>query len=496
MGYLDSLEKDRRKKLDLVRELGHDPYGSKTQAESTSIGIVRTWSINKGLECVLRGRITSKNNRGKLKFFFLQDMTAEIQIMFSKADYADEKDWTLISQIDVFDHIEVHGVLTTTQTGELTVSVRQFAFMGKSIAAPPEKFHGIKNDEVLIRQRYLAMIQDPSIRDRLRQRSNILTSIRHYLQKQHYIEVETPILSAHANGANARPFSTFHNTLDEYFNLRIAPELDLKRLLVGGMERIYEIGRVFRNEGIDATHNPEFTILECYEAYADANRMMQICEEILRAAWEPSNALPFLKMSMRDLFFNTLGLDLFDPAGIKIAMSTYNLPAEDYAANIDRLLDHQVLPRFIKKFNYDQLPLFISDFPAEVCPLARRKSDQVADRFELYVFTKNGFMEVANGYSELNDPDEQLKNFMTQASGQYENELKELKVSRPEDPQVIEDGINEKVDYDYINALKIGMPRAGGLGIGIDRLVMLATRTDTIRDVIAFPLVKPKKDQE
>lgn len=542
MGYVDNLEKDRRKKVEAVQSLGHDPFGTAVTTVAHYVCPIAHARENVLHEtaAVVRGRIISKNNRGKLKFFFLRDGTGSIQLMFSKADFSDHE-WNLVSQIDVFDHLEVCGMLTKTQTGEITISVSEFAFMGKSIASPPEKWHGIADEEILVRQRHLAMILDEGLRDRLRTRSQIVSGIRLLLELDGYIEVETPVLSHRASGASARPFTTHHNSLDEDFALRIAPELDLKRLVIGGLDRIYEIGKVFRNEGIDATHNPEFTILECYEAYADATRMMVVCESLVKRALSPDYPLsypkePFRAKSMGEAFFEALGLDLFDEEGLARAMPTHGHPVGDYVENVERLLDHEVLPRLSGN------PLFITGYPTAMCPLAKRSPDgRTCDRFELYAFTGaegKQPMELANGYSELNDPDQQLANFESQARHQASEEFSNILACMVGDGLLFsgkdtEDGlhqggiktkcrlgdpfarltnsegedISEKdreewvesrytnfIDHDYVQALKVGLPKTGGLGIGIDRLVMLVTGSESIRDVIAFPLVKRRKD--
>jgi lysyl-tRNA synthetase class 2 len=510
MSYLQTLEADRQKKSDKLRELGVDPYGTTTQPDRL-VKIREIQGYNqKNLDnlseepadpilpydVTVRGRVISKNTRGKLRFFFIQDPTGKIQLMFKIDDYSSEE-WEAICQIDVYDHLEVAGKAMRTQTGELTIHTRKFTFKGKSIAPPPEKFHGVQDEETLTRQRYLAMVLDPKIRENLTTRSKVMQSLRNRLDSHGYLEVETPILSQHANGANAKPFKTHHNSLDEDFNLRVAPELDLKRLLVGGMDKVYEMGRVFRNEGVDRTHNPEFTILECYEAYGDSGIIMDLCEDLIKWVFQSRDynnfkgQVPkFQKISVATMIYEGFGIDVLEREEVATCCKAALLGDQGYEANVDNLLDSLLSHRTGD-------PLFVMYHPAEMCPLARRtpENPRLADRFELFFFDGNEAIEVANGYSELNDPVQQLKNFEDQASYQIREELllRNPGIDEEDIDKYIAENAMSRIDTDYVNALKVGMPMAGGLGIGIDRLVMLLTGSKSIRDVLAFPLNRRKK---
>lgn len=497
MTYIDALEADRRAKLNKVAELGANPYGAATgdswcgvRTAKARFAAFEHTSPNVRTEqphARLKGRVVSKNNRGKLKFFFLQDREDDIQLMFSRSDFND-RDWELASQIDVFDHVYADGRLGRTKTGEITLSVQTFGFLGKSIAPPPEKFRGVTDQETLVRQRYLALIQDPKLRRNLVSRSKTLKALRDGLDAQDYVEVETPVLGQHASGAAARPFKTRYNALDQEFYLRVAPELDLKRLIVGGMERVFEIGKVFRNEGVDATHNPEFTILECYEAYADFRRMMRLCQDLVGRCLRGQQT--FMVSSYCDLMEGYAKIpDPWDEGDV--LTKTKDLPeGTPHWNRVESLFDALVAPKL-------QRPSFVTHYPSALCPLARRCDDdpKVADRFELFA----AGMEVANGYSELNDPDEQLRNFVTQTTAEARDDYGDGKNGRG-DPEFekcrddfVKERIADRVDTDYVRALKVGLPMAGGLGIGVDRLVMLSTDSASIREVLAFPLTKRKK---
>lgn len=462
--YARKLENDRRDKVAAIRSLGFDPYGMKSDNKYRLIALVRLDAENaeeptaesrdgtkKGQMVFVAGRLVSKNNKGKLKFFHLQDATNSIQLMFSKSNF--NVDWELVQEFDVNDIIGVSGILMKTQTGEITVYVETCKIFCKSLASPPEKFHGIKDEEIQIRQRYLDMVQNQKLTGRLQDRSEIIRIIREFLQTLGFIEVETPILSNQALGAAAKPFTTHHNALDIPLYLRIAPELHLKRYLVGGFPKVFEIGKVFRNEGIDRTHNPEFTMLELYEAYGNVDTMRVYVELLLQKLYVTFGMEYWPQAyNYQSLFEFKLKLDIFDEEAVrKFAGRT-----GDHWELVDDIFDKHLQPEFID-------PTFVYNYPAPMCPLAKPLGDKrFCGRFELFI---QG-MEIANAYTELNDPDLQLENFKKQGS--------------------------DAIDYDFIEALKLGMPAAGGLGIGIDRLVMLLTKAESIRDVIAFPLVRPK----
>lgn len=483
---MDRLERDRRNKLNTLRELGIDPYGQKvinplagkTKFHVTSDRIDKIHQIRKfhnitgtvftssdkskeGNWVFVCGRIRSKNNKGKLKFFFVEDDTDHIQIMFSKMEFT-EHEWNIIQCLEVNDIVSVGGFLIKTEAGELTIFVGGFHedqkmggvnILCKSLAHPPEKYHGIHDEEILIRKRHLGIAYDKKLRDSLIQRSLIVRSIRNELNNQGFLEVETPILASQASGATAKPFETHHNALDVELKLRIAPELYLKKLLVGGIPKVYEIGKVFRNEGVDRTHNPEFTILEVYQAYADLEDMMNLTKRLITSICGRSE---WFMITYINAIKSKTNIDITSPENqqptIELA-KTHNYEGDDFWEAVDHLFDKLVQPSFDKGFT------FVVDYPTSLCPLAKPNKDGITSgRFEL--FTKG--MEIANAYTELNDPDIQLEMFEKQ-------------------------GV---VDETFIDALKLGMPPAGGLGIGIDRLVMLKTQSDTIRDVISFPLVR------
>ena len=519
---MDRLEKARRTKLDRLRELGVDPFGQRVwnprwnkkddqgrpiydlemRSELSSIGLLTTkqcrppsaYSSDKtksGPWEFVCGRITSKNNKGKLKFFFIEDETGKIQTMFSRSEFT-EDEWEIIKCLEINDIISVGGFVMTTEAGETTIFVGGYELtegcnlesplkseriggvtvLCKSLAHPPEKFHGISDEELLVRKRHLGISADKTLRDNLITRSRLVASMRSFLSDKNFLEVETPILSSQASGATAKPFDTHHNAMDMPLKLRIAPELYLKRLLVGGIPRVYEIGKVFRNEGVDRTHNPEFTILELYQAYGDLDDMMRLTKDLIcyvmpeakNQKWQIRTYEKAMSILFpKDVVGGVTYASIYDESFRDLWMERAKAPSEidddpgyqgdDYWEAIEHLFDKRVQPMFDRNWT------FITDYPTALCPLAKPNPDgKTSGRFEL--FTQ--YMEIANAYTELNDPDVQLKMFEEQ-------------------------GV---VDEAFIDALKLGMPPAGGLGIGVDRLVMLATESHSIRDVITFPLVK------
>jgi lysyl-tRNA synthetase class 2 len=496
---MDRLEKARRAKLVRLRALGVDPYGqrvnetiepiSKTQSHydpalmqdmATSQTAHSKDQSKSGQYIHVCGRIKSKNNKGKLKFFFVEDDTAKVQTMFSKSEFSDEE-WEIIKCLEVNDIISVGGFVMKTEAGELTVFAGGYTAEGeriggvevlcKSLAHPPEKFHGISDEELLVRKRHLGISYDKDLRDNLIFRSRLVSSLRSLLNERDFIEVETPILSSQASGATALPFDTHHNAMDMELKLRIAPELFLKRLLVGGIPRVYEIGKVFRNEGVDRTHNPEFTILELYQAYGSLDDMIQLTKDLVCHVIPDAKDLAFNAKQWQTITYQEaigmFNMDIFDPDQQARIMDFAKTPSEmdedkgyqgdDYWEAVDFIFDKRV------QHTLDRNWTFVIDYPTAMCPLAKPNPDGLTSgRFELFT----AGMEIANAYTELNDPDVQLEMFEEQ-------------------------GV---VDEAFIDALKLGMPPAGGLGIGIDRLVMLATKSQTIRDVITFPLVKEQTD--
>lgn len=479
----DRLELARLEKLQQIEKLGLDPWGERFDGHrpiSEARDKCPTENGIDGPEIRVAGRIMLRNNKGKLKFFHLEDYTGRIQLMCSKADFSDEQ-WELIGLLDLGDLIGVDGKLKMTQTGELTIGVTHVTFLTKSLAQPPEKFHGAKDMELLLRQRYVDLIYTPGVRDRMLKRSKIISSIRKTLADLNFVEAETPVLHAIAGGAAARPFITHHNALDIQLYLRIALELHLKRLMVGGVERVYEIGRVFRNEGIDGTHNPEFTMIELYQAYGDYCSMMDVTEAIVTNAlksigdtlivqWgdkEIDFTPPWKRAKYGDLFKEHTGCDMHDAAAVEAYARKHHI---ETAGKHPDVIINDVFEEAVE----DKLtgPIFVIDYPSAMCPLTKRKKGDpsIAERFECFVHG----MELANAYTELNDPRLQEQLFSQQLAG------------------LAEEDSMAKMDTDFVRALKVGMPPAGGLGIGIDRLIMLLTNSTSIRDVIYFPLLRPE----
>ncbi len=477
----DRLEAARLEKLHKIEALGIDPWGQRFD-DHVAIRIAREKCPTEkgvvGAETRVAGRVMLKNDKGKLKFIHIQDWTGRIQIMLSKSEFSDEQ-WELINCIDLGDIIGVDGHLKVTNTGESTVGGTKVTFLTKSLAQPPEKFHGAKDIEMLLRQRYVDLIYNDGVLERMLKRGKIIDSVRATLRARGFVEAETPVLHAIAGGAAARPFITHHNTLDMQLYLRIALELHLKRLMVGGAERVYEIGRVFRNEGVDSTHNPEFTMIELYQAYGNYETMMDLTEAIFTNAiratdqemilpWgekEIDFTPPFQRAKYGDLFREHAGCDIHDTAGVMEAAKRFHVDTKGKAHDliVNDIFEEAVEAKLIG-------PVFVIDYPASMCPLTKRKQSDptIAERFELFI---DG-LELANAYTELNDPRLQEQLFLTQLEGQKE-----------------EDSM-AKMDHDFVRALKVGMPPAGGLGIGIDRLVMLITNSHSIRDVIYFPLLR------
>lgn len=484
MSEPDRLELARLEKLQAIEALGLDPWGQRFDGHRP-IAEARdkcpTESGQVGPAIRVAGRVMLRNNKGKLKFFHLQDWTGRIQLMCSKAEFSEEQ-WKLIELIDLGDLIGIDGHLKVSNTGEKTIGVTHVTMLTKSLAQPPEKFHGAKDMELLLRQRYIDLIYNDGVLARMLQRGKIIDSIRTTLRGQGFVEAETPVLHAIAGGAAARPFLTHHNTLDMQLYLRIALELHLKRLMVGGVERVYEIGRVFRNEGVDSTHNPEFTMIELYQAYGNYESMMDLTEAIfvnaiqaigggLQRPWGDKTVdytPPWPRKKYADLFLEHAGCDLHDAAAVAEVARKHHIVT---AGKHPDVIVNDVFEETVEKHLAG--PVFVIDYPAAMCPLTKRKQGQpeIAERFELFI---DG-MELANAYTELNDPRLQEQLFATQLAGLSE-----------------EDSM-AKMDHDFVRALKVGMPPAGGLGIGIDRLVMLLTNSHSIREVIYFPLLRHEK---
>jgi lysyl-tRNA synthetase class 2 len=502
----DRFEQARLEKLQKIMELGHDPFGQRFDGHSQILEARTRCPAESGVlgESVrVAGRIMLRRKAGKLRFFDIADATGKIQLLFSRGDLSEEQ-WELMGQLDLGDLIGIDGILKRTETGEISILVQTLTVLCKSLTQPPEKHHGVTDIETLLRHRELDLIYTPGVRDKLLLRSRILDSVRNTLRSRNYMEVETPVLHAIAGGAAARPFITHHNALDIDLYLRIALELHLKRLMVGGIERVYEIGRVFRNEGIDATHNPEFTMLEVYQAYGNYETMMDLTEAIvtdaargvlrcmgknvesegdrLVLAWgdtEIDFTPPWPRKTYAELFREHAGCDMADIEAVKVKAAEQGRLGKIKPEVIQQIQAGHVHPDVVVSEVFEACvedalagPIFVIDYPASLCPLTKRKQSNpaIAERFELFV---QG-MELANAYTELNDPKLQEQLFLTQLEGLSE-----------------EDSM-AKMDQDFLQALKVGMPPAGGLGIGIDRLVMLLTDSRSIRDVIYFPLLRPE----
>ncbi len=475
----------RRKKLDELRESGIDPFGSKFNRTHYTQRVIDEFDNLENTEVTVAGRIMAKRNMGKATFVHVQDISGKIQV-YVRVNEVGQATYDNFTHFDIGDIIGVIGKVFKTQRGEISVWASQVTLLSKSLRPLPEKWHGLKDVELRYRQRYVDLIVNPEVKDVFITRSRIVKSIRNYLDKLGFLEVETPMMHPIPGGAAARPFITHHNTLDMDLYLRIAPELYLKRLLVGGLEKVYEINRNFRNEGISTKHNPEFTMLELYEAYADYEDMMKLTEELVSSValevlgttiieyegqkidltppWKRIPMLDAIKMYTEVDF-----ADITSDVEAKQAAARLGLKVEDGVTRgtvINEVFEEFVEPKLIQ-------PTFIIDYPIEISPLAKRKSENpdYTYRFELFIFAR----EMANAFSELNDPIDQEQRFRNQV-----------------EQRMAGDDEAHQMDEDYINALEYGMPPAGGLGIGIDRLVMLLTNSSSIRDVLLFPQMKPR----
>ena len=473
---VSKLEQQRQEKLSRLKELGIEPYGNRYEGTEPAEGIkARFKEDDPAQQANCAGRIALLRDIGKLIFLTLRDRSGTIQVGLSKKLLGEQ--WELAKLLDLGDIIGAAGQLGRTKTGEITIWADRLTLLSKCLLPPPEKFHGLADIDQRYRQRYVDLWANPEVMERFKKRSAIITTIRDFLESKDFLEVETPMMQAIAGGAAARPFVTHHNSLDMDLFLRISPELFLKRLLVGGMEKVFEINRNFRNEGLSRRHNPEFTMIEVYQAYGDYNVMMDLTEEVISLCLEKHSSgkqiqfgeftidftRPWRRAKYADLLKEYGGCDIDDIEAVRAKARQLGLdPADmDDAVVVNEVFEATVEDNLIA-------PTFVIDYPAALCPLARRKKDdpRYACRFELFVAR----MELANAYTELNDPAEQYENFRKQLRGQEESLT--------------------KMDSDYITALKYGMPPAGGLGIGIDRLVMVLTGAETIRDVVLFPLLR------
>lgn len=475
----------RREKLQELRQKGIEPFGGKFERTHLSQDVIDNFDQLEGQKVIIAGRIMAKRGHGKASFAHLQDGAGLIQIYVRINDVGEEA-YEIFSKADIGDIIGVEGTVFKTQRGEITVSAASITMLAKSLRPLPEKWHGLKDVELRYRQRYVDLIVNPEVRQTFITRSRIIQAIRNFLDQKGFLEVETPMMQPIAGGAAARPFITHHNALDMTLYLRIAPELYLKRLLVGGFEKVYEINRNFRNEGISTKHNPEFTMLELYQAYADYNDMMNLTEELIATVArgvlgtmkityqgaEIDLTPPWRRLPMLEAIKEYAGIDFTqintDEEARKVARAA-GVEVDPQATRgdiINEVFEACVEPHLIQ-------PTFIIGHPVEISPLAKRnaKDPRYTDRFELFIFAR----EMANAFSELNDPIDQKERFMKQV---------EKRTAGDEEAHMM--------DEDYINALEYGMPPAGGLGIGIDRLVMLLTDSASIRDVILFPHMRPR----
>jgi lysyl-tRNA synthetase, class II len=473
-------EEARRKKADGLRAKGLDPFGHRyPESIPTSEARRRFEAAGEGAPARVAGRMTAFREFGKLIFADLSDRTGRLQVAFNKKTL-DAEMWERVKLLDLGDTVGAEGRLIKTRTGEITVDVAKFEILSKALLPPPEKWHGLVDVETRYRQRYVDLFANPEVRDVFLKRSLIMDEMRRFLRERDFVEVETPVLQPLYGGAAARPFTTHHNTLDVDLYLRISPELYLKRLLVGGMERVYEVSRVFRNEGIDTRHNPEFTLMELYQAYGDYNDMMELVETMVehlaKTVSGGQTCLPFGDLMIEykapwrraqyaDLLKEHAGVAMGDDAAIRAKARALGI--EESNKHLD-IVTHDVFEATVEEHLVQ--PTFVMDWPARLCPLTKRKpgNPSIAERFEPMVAR----MEIGNAYTELNDPDVQLEAFRTQLAGQKETMA--------------------VMDEDFVEALKYGMPPAGGLGVGIDRLVMLLTNTASIRDVVLFPALRPR----
>ena len=490
---LTEQEQIRRNKMEDLRQKGIDPFGSRYERTENSKTLKEKYAayskeelheLNKTAK--VAGRIMTKRCKGKVGFMHIQDKFGQLQI-YLRFDTLGEEEYALFKVADIGDIVGIEGEVMRTDMGELTVKALHYTHLSKALRPLPEKFHGLQDKEEARRRRYVDLIMNEESRRIAFTRPRIIRGIQNYLDSKGYVEVETPVLNPILGGASARPFITHHNTLDMEFYLRIATELHLKRLIVGGMEAVYEIGRLFRNEGMDATHNPEFTTVEAYLAYGDLSDMMELVEGVIvKLATEVSGKTdfvwngceislkaPFKRVHMVDAIKEVTGIDFWNITDLEVALNLAKEHEIEVPAH-QKSIGH-IINLFFEKYVEDTLiqPTILYGHPIEISPLTKKnpQDPRFTDRFELFI----GKKEFANAYTELNDPIDQKERFIEQ--------LKERELGNDE---------ANDMDTDFIEALEYGMPPTGGIGIGIDRLVMLLTETDTIRDVLLFPHMKTR----
>jgi len=484
---LSQLLQIRRDKLKELQESGNDPFQiTKYEVDNHSANIKENFDALEGQVVSLAGRLMSKRGMGKVSFCDLQDKSGRIQL-YARKDEMDEAEYNRFKKYDIGDIVGVKGEVFRTQRGEMSVRVINVTLLSKNLLPLPEKFHGLTSTELRFRQRYVDLMVNPEVKRNFIIRSQFIKFMRNYLDNMEYIEVETPVLNTIAGGASARPFITHHNTLDIDMYMRIATELPLKRLIVGGMERVYEIGRIFRNEGMDPKHNPEFTTVELYQAYADFHDMMDIAEGILSGAakeilgtyeveWmgEKIDLTPgWRRLTMVDAVKEYVGIDFGAITDDAEAVAAAKAKGVELADAAEKTWGNALYACFDQKVEEKLIqPTFITMYPVEVSPLTKRSPEdpRLTERFELFICHS----ELANAYSELNDPIDQRERFQKQVEQRERG-----------------DDETEMMDEDFLTALEYGMPPTGGMGMGIDRCVMMLTGQDTIREVILFPTMKP-----
>lgn len=489
---LNEVLRIRREKLAVLQEEGENPFDiTKFARENHARDIVERYADFEGRLVTVAGRLMSKRVMGKMSFADLQDGTGRIQLCV-KRDEMGEEPYKKYKKLDIGDIVGVTGEVFTTQKGEISIRTASVRLLSKSLRPLPEKFHGLTNQDLRYRQRYVDLIMNPEVKRTFQMRSRIMTAIRNYLDSRGYMEVETPILNTIAGGAAARPFITHHNTLDIDMYLRIAPELYLKRLVVGGFEKVYEMGRLFRNEGMDVKHNPEFTTIELYQAYSDYVDMMDLTEDMIRTVAqevlgtttityqgeEIDLGKPWARITMIEAIKQYTGADFRNVKDAAEAEALAKSIGVEFAEDAAPLSKGEIISLAFEEKVEERLvqPTFITEYPVEISPLAKRYADnpEFTERFEVFITRR----EFGNAFSELNDPIDQKERFLKQVEKREKG-----------------DDEANMMDEDYVNALEYGLPPTGGLGIGIDRLVMLLTDSSSIRDVLLFPTMKPLENK-